>query len=149
MVSAWPWASLAVFTFDRALSQTANPMIGLVSASRHSPTRALIAAVSAVAFALLVSIAATHLHTGVDSDEACAVCAAVIGKLQLRRMLCASLASSCRPAAVLLASHRARVGHPATAHMVYQRSLSPIRRQHFIAMCVKEKRCPTSVPYGH
>jgi hypothetical protein len=29
-----------------------------------------------------VSIAATHLHIGLDSDEACAVCAAVIGKLE-------------------------------------------------------------------
>jgi hypothetical protein len=57
-------------------------MIGFVSASRHSPARVLIAAVSAVAFAILVSIAATHLHTGLDSDEACAVCAAVIGKLE-------------------------------------------------------------------
>jgi hypothetical protein len=57
-------------------------MIGFVSASRHSPARALIAAVSAVAFAILVSIAATHLHTGLDADEACAVCAAVIGKLE-------------------------------------------------------------------
>src|ERR1700686_4065419 len=82
MVSAWPWVSLAVFTFDRALSQAAAPMFVLVSPSRHFPTRVLIAVVSAVAFAILVSIAATHLHTGLDSDEACAVCAAVIGKLE-------------------------------------------------------------------
>jgi energy-coupling factor transporter ATP-binding protein EcfA2 len=60
----------------------AASMIGFVSASRHSRARVLIAAVSAVAFAILVSIAATHLHTGLDSDEACAVCAAVIGKLE-------------------------------------------------------------------
>jgi hypothetical protein len=57
-------------------------MIGFVSASRRLPNHVLIAAVSAVAFAILVSIAATHLHTGLDSDEACAVCAAVIGKLE-------------------------------------------------------------------
>jgi energy-coupling factor transporter ATP-binding protein EcfA2 len=60
----------------------AASMMGFVSASRHSSARVLIAAVSAVAFAILVSIAATHLHTGLDSDEACAVCAAVIGKLE-------------------------------------------------------------------
>jgi hypothetical protein len=57
-------------------------MIGFVSAAGRLPARVLIAAVSAVAFAILVSIAATHLHTGLDSDEACAVCAAVIGKLE-------------------------------------------------------------------
>ena len=44
--------------------------------------RTLIAVVSAAAFALLVSVAATHLHVGADADEACAVCAAVIGKLE-------------------------------------------------------------------
>src|ERR1700674_938001 len=82
MVSAWPWVLLAVFTFDRALSQRAASMIGFVSASGRLPARVLIAVVSAVAFAILVSIAATHLHTGLDSDEACAVCAAVIGKLE-------------------------------------------------------------------
>jgi hypothetical protein len=35
-----------------------------------------------VAFAVLVSVAATHLHIGPDADEGCAVCAAVIGKLE-------------------------------------------------------------------
>jgi hypothetical protein len=44
--------------------------------------RVLIATVSVVAFAVLVSVAATHLHIGADADEACAVCAAVIGKLE-------------------------------------------------------------------
>jgi len=43
--------------------------------------------------------------------------------LQLRRTLRASFESSCRQAAVLLASHSARVGQPAAAHTVYQRSL--------------------------
>lgn len=44
--------------------------------------RVLIATASVVAFAALVSVAATHLHIGADADEACAVCAAVIGKLE-------------------------------------------------------------------
>jgi hypothetical protein len=48
----------------------------------HVRYRTLIAVVSAAAFALLVSVAATHLHVGADADEACAVCAAVIGKLE-------------------------------------------------------------------
>jgi hypothetical protein len=47
--------------------------------------------------------------------------------LQLRRMLRASFESSCRQAAVLLASHSARVGQQAAAHTVYQRSLPSIR----------------------
>src|ERR1700730_5808251 len=66
----------------QGIVRVAASMIGSVSASRHSPAGVLTAAVSAVAFAILVSIAATHLHTGLDSDEACAVCAAVIGKLE-------------------------------------------------------------------
>jgi hypothetical protein len=44
--------------------------------------RILIATASVVAFVVLVSVAATHLHIGADADEACAVCAAVIGKLE-------------------------------------------------------------------
>jgi hypothetical protein len=41
----------------------------------------VIGALSAIAFAILVSVAATHLHIGPDADEACPVCAAVAGKL--------------------------------------------------------------------
>jgi hypothetical protein len=37
---------------------------------------------SAFTFLVLVSVAATHLHFGPDGDEGCAVCAAVIGKLE-------------------------------------------------------------------
>ena len=40
------------------------------------------AMLTAIAFAILVSAAATHLHVGPDADEGCAVCAAVIGKLE-------------------------------------------------------------------
>jgi hypothetical protein len=52
------------------------------STSKFSPCRAFTAALVAVAFAILVSVAATHLHVGPDADEGCAVCAAVIGKLE-------------------------------------------------------------------
>jgi hypothetical protein len=58
------------------------PMMLVASRSKRSRCRAWVAAISAVAFAILVSIAATHLHIGLDADEACAVCAAVIGKLE-------------------------------------------------------------------
>ncbi len=39
-------------------------------------------AVTAGCFALLVSVAASHLHIGPDADEACALCAAFAGKLE-------------------------------------------------------------------
>jgi len=44
--------------------------------------RRLVATVCAIAFAILASISATHLHVGADQDEACAVCAAFAGKLE-------------------------------------------------------------------
>ena len=59
-----------------------DPMIFSACRSKRLRRRAFIAAVSAVAFAILVSVAATHLHIGLDADDACAVCAAVIGKLE-------------------------------------------------------------------
>jgi hypothetical protein len=52
------------------------------STTRSSCYRAVIAAVAAVAFAILVSVAATHLHIGPGADEGCAVCAAFVGKLE-------------------------------------------------------------------
>jgi hypothetical protein len=57
-------------------------MIPFASRSKRSRRRAWVAAMSAVAFAILVSVAASHLHVAPDADEACAVCAAVIGKLE-------------------------------------------------------------------
>jgi hypothetical protein len=47
-----------------------------------SRRNSFIAAVTAVAFAILVSVSATHLHVGADADEACALCAAFAGKLE-------------------------------------------------------------------
>jgi hypothetical protein len=44
-------------------------------------SRRVIVALTGIAFTILVSVAATHLHIGADADEACAVCAAVAGKL--------------------------------------------------------------------
>ena len=52
------------------------------SSTRSSSCRAVTAAVVAVAFAILVSVAATHLHIGPGADEGCAVCAAFVGKLE-------------------------------------------------------------------
>ncbi len=44
--------------------------------------RTVVAGVSALAFVFLVSVAATHLHVGAEGDDGCAVCAAVVGKLE-------------------------------------------------------------------
>jgi hypothetical protein len=38
-------------------------------------------AVTAIAFLVLVSISASHLHITADADDACAVCTAFAGKL--------------------------------------------------------------------
>jgi hypothetical protein len=48
---------------------------------RHSRASALITIVSAIAFALLVSVAATHLHISPAGDSDCEICTAVAGKL--------------------------------------------------------------------
>jgi hypothetical protein len=37
---------------------------------------------TAIAFTLLVSVAASHLHITPDGDEGCAVCAAFAGKIE-------------------------------------------------------------------
>ena len=37
---------------------------------------------TAMAFTLLVSVAASHLHIAPDGDEGCAVCAAFAGKIE-------------------------------------------------------------------
>lgn len=43
----------------------------------------LIIVVTALAFAILVSVAASHLHLGADLDESCPICAAFgVGKLK-------------------------------------------------------------------
>ena len=65
---------------------TGNSKALVVNLSTSTPGfssyRAVMAAVAAVAFAIMVSVAATHLHIGFDADEGCAVCAAFVGKLE-------------------------------------------------------------------
>lgn len=41
----------------------------------------VVCALAALCFAWLASVAATHLHIGLDADDGCAVCAAVVGKV--------------------------------------------------------------------
>ena len=49
---------------------------------RRNTFHRVVCGVTAVVFAILVSVAATHLHVGADQDEACALCAAFAGKLE-------------------------------------------------------------------
>jgi len=44
-------------------------------------SRSLIATLTAIAFALLVSLAALHVHTTEADQDGCAICTAVIGKV--------------------------------------------------------------------
>lgn len=41
----------------------------------------VVCGLTALCFAALVSLAAAHLHVAVEADEACGVCAAVVGKV--------------------------------------------------------------------
>lgn len=43
--------------------------------------RPFVGALTILAFAALVSLAATHLHVVADDDAACAICTAVVGKV--------------------------------------------------------------------
>ena len=47
----------------------------------HRMRQRVVCALAALCFAWLASVAATHLHIGLDADEGCAVCAAVVGKV--------------------------------------------------------------------
>jgi hypothetical protein len=49
---------------------------------RRSVLQRLVCGVTAIVFAILVSVAASHVHIGADQGEACAVCAAFAGKLE-------------------------------------------------------------------
>ncbi len=53
----------------------------LALTSKHCAGRRLVTAWTAMCFAVLVSIAASHLHLGADVNETCTVCAAVTGQL--------------------------------------------------------------------
>jgi hypothetical protein len=47
----------------------------------HRTRQRVVCALTALCFSVLVSVAATHLHLGLEADEACVVCAAVVGKV--------------------------------------------------------------------
>jgi hypothetical protein len=49
---------------------------------RHRVWRRIVCALTALAFASLVSLAAAHVHFAPDADRDCAICTAVIGKLE-------------------------------------------------------------------
>ena len=51
------------------------------SSLRVVPSR-LVLVVTALAFTILVSVAASHLHVTADDDRDCAICAAFAGKVE-------------------------------------------------------------------
>lgn len=63
-------------------SAALQPSVARLLARRRSVRRLLVLALTAIAFTLQVSIAASHLHFAPDADEACALCAAFAGKLE-------------------------------------------------------------------
>lgn len=56
--------------------------VGHLRLRRLSQRSLFVLALTAIAFTLLVSVAATHLHIAPDGDEGCAVCAAFAGKIE-------------------------------------------------------------------
>jgi hypothetical protein len=58
------------------------PNPGHFRSRRHSRRSLIVLALTAGAFAFLVSVAASHLHITADDDDGCAVCAAFAGKLE-------------------------------------------------------------------
>lgn len=59
-----------------------QPSLPRPRSRRRSRRSLFVLALTASAFALLVSVAATHLHIAPDGDEGCAVCAAFAGKIE-------------------------------------------------------------------
>jgi len=86
--------------------------------SRRRSRRSLfVLALTAGAFALLVSIAASHLHITADDNDGCAVCAAFAGKLEgpstyVPTVAVATVIHLAEPAPVL------RLAPPAPAHLL-------------------------------
>jgi hypothetical protein len=62
--------------------QPLQPSLARLHSRRRSRRSLFVLALTASAFALLVSVSASHLHFAPDSDEACAVCAAFAGKIE-------------------------------------------------------------------
>lgn len=82
--------------------------------ARRPARRNAVIAVTAIAFALLVSLAATHLHITPDEDEACAVCVAFAGKIEGPSAFVPSVAAS-EVAHVIVATSGSGVIPPAVA----------------------------------
>lgn len=62
---------------------TRNVISMLQRHRRASPAQRIAAAIMLLAFAVLASVAASHLHVGANQDEFCSVCAAFgAGKLE-------------------------------------------------------------------
>ncbi len=87
-----------------------------VRSRRRSGRSLFVLALTAGAFALLVSVAASHLHLTPDGDEACAVCAAFAGKIEGPSVYVPTVAVA-TVVHVAVAAPVLRLAPPAPAHM--------------------------------
>jgi len=55
---------------------------GYFRSRRRSRPELFVLALTAIAFTILVSVAASHLHVTPDADDGCALCAAFAGKIE-------------------------------------------------------------------
>ncbi len=85
--------------------------------SRPRSRRSLfVLALTASAFALLVSVSASHLHLAPDNDEGCAVCAAFAGKIETPSAYVPTVAVA-KVVHVAAATPVLRLAPPAPAHL--------------------------------
>lgn len=89
--------------------------------ARSTPLQQIAAAITLLAFAVLTSLAASHLHDGANPDSSCSICAAFgVGKLN------GPTPSVAVPAPVVVTWFRQeRPGAPSLAHNVVVVVLPP------------------------
>ena len=91
--------------------------VGPLRSRRRSWRSRFALALTAIAFTLLVSVAASHLHIAPDADEACAVCAAFAGKIEGPSAALPTLAPA-RLVYTVCANPVSRPVPPAPAHIL-------------------------------
>jgi hypothetical protein len=96
--------------------QPLQPSLAHPRSRRRSRRSLFVLALTASAFALLVSVAASHLHLAPDNDEACAVCAAFAGKIETPSAYVPTVAMA-TVIHVAVAAPVVRLAPPAPAHL--------------------------------
>jgi len=94
-----------------------QPSPARLRSRRRSRRSLFVLALTASAFTLLVSVAASHLHLAPDNDDACAVCAAFAGKLEGPSAYVPTVAVA-TVTHVAVATPVPRLAPPAPAHLL-------------------------------